>query len=235
MKVLFLSNLYPNSQEPTRAVFNRQKTAHLNNLCEITVVAPIQWFPFKSIFARQIRSIPRKEIIGRLDVYHPRVFYVPRLFRFAHGAFYYLSVRSFIKNLRKKFDFDIIFVSWVYPDGFAAMKLSKLTGKPFVVLAHGSDINIQLKTFWRRRVIAKTLQKANNVIAVSKGLKERMVKLGIEEEKILVIYDGVDHNLFYPMGRDLARKQLGLVHKGAIILFVGNIVKIKGIEFLLQV
>lgn len=232
MKVLFFSNLYPNSQEPTRAPFNKQKLAHLKKFCEIVVVAPIAWFPGKSLFVKQ--DIPFEEIIDGLKVYHPRVFYTPKILRSCYGIFYYLSVCAFIKNLSSKFNFDAIYSSWVYPDGFAAMKLSKEFKKPFICEALGSDINLHARSYLRRLLIARTLQAACKVVVASNDLKEKIVKLGVTPEKVLVIYIGVNHLLFQPMEKGSARKKLGLQDKEKIILFVGNLVKVKGIDLLLE-
>ncbi len=234
MKVLFISNLYPNSCQMTRAVFNRQKLACLKGLCEIRIVAPVQSFPFKPLFDKKIKRIPSREIIDNMKVYHPGVFYFPGIFRFTHGLSYYLSIRSFIRNIYKDFKFDVIYSSWAYPDGFAAMKLAALTGKPFIVEALGSDINIYAGTFLRGRIITDVLRSANKVVAASRALKDKMVKLGVAEDKISVAYIGIDHDLLYPMARDEARERLGMAYRGKVILFIGNLVKVKGIQFLLE-
>ena len=234
MKVLFLSNLYPNSQDLGRATFNRQKIARLKNSCEVVVVAPIQWFPFKWVFDKKISKIPAEEIIDGLTIYHPRIFYIPKLFRLSYGWLYYLSIRSFIKKLDNQYNFDVIYASWVYPDGFAAMKSAGLLDKPFIVEALGSDINIYSKTFFRRRIISRVLSCVDKIVAVSEDLKKEIVKLGVLEEKIEVIYSGIDHSLFSPLEKEQAREALGLTYKGKIIVCIGNLVKIKGVQFLLE-
>jgi glycosyltransferase involved in cell wall biosynthesis len=234
MKVLFISNLYPNSQDFTRATFNRQKIGQLKNLCEIVIVAPVAWFPFKGLFDKKISKIPFKETIDDLEIYHPRVLYIPKLFRFVYGQLYYLSIFSLVKNIYREFNFDLIFCSWVYPDGFAAMKLAKTVNKPFVVEALGSDINTYLKTFFRRRSIAKILHWATRIVVVSKDLKSKIMQLGVAGEKISVVYSGIDHELFSPIEQGLARRKLTVSQREKIILFVGSLVKIKGIHFLLE-
>ena len=234
MKVLFLSNLYPNLLEPTRAVYNKQKIDYLKKYCEITVVAPVFWFPFKSLFLGTTGNIPFKETIDGLVVYHPKIFYIPKLFRIAYGFFYYLSIRSLMKDLFDKIDFDVIYSSWLYPDSFAAMKLAEVYHKPLQVEALGSDINIHCKSILRRRLIIGILKKACNIVVISEDLKEKLVRLKIPLEKIRVIYIGVDHTKFYPIEKNEARKRLGLPEKEKIILFIGNLIKIKGIGYLLE-
>lgn len=234
MKVLFLSNLYPNARETTRATFNRQKITALSKHCEITVIAPVPWFPFKSLLDKKSVTIPFTEKIDGIEVYHPKVFYFPKFFRFLYGFFYYKSISGFVKELHAKLNFDVIYCSWVYPDGYAAMELAKQFHKPFMVEALGSDIKVYAKNFLRRNLIAKVLKKAQGLSCVSNDLKNEMIKLSIPGEKIRVICSGINHSLFYPVERDLARRDLNIRYDGKIVLYAGNLVRIKGLEYLLQ-
>ncbi|MEI8349035.1 MAG: glycosyltransferase [Candidatus Omnitrophota bacterium] len=233
MRVLFLSNLYPNTLEPTRATFNRQKIAALSKHCEITVVAPILWFPFKFLLNKKEAAIPFEENIDGLKVYHPKVFYFPKFFRFLYGFFYYTSIVGFVMRLRNNFSFDIIFSSWVYPDGYCAMRLAKKFRIPYMVEALGSDINIYTKTTLRRIIIKQILRRATKIITVSKDLKRKIMQSNIPEQAISIVYAGINHKTFYPMDKTLARKQVN-VSAGKVVIFVGNLVKIKGIEYLLK-
>jgi len=179
MKILFISNLFPNINEPSRGVFNLHQIRNLKQYCEVKVVAPIHWFPFT--FSG--RSVPEKETIEGIEVYHPRAFYIPKIFRSAYGIFFYWSTIRVVKKISREFQFDVIFGSWVYPDGYAAMKLADAFGKPLVIKAHGTDINVYAKSFSRRLLIKKVLTKADKVIAVSKKLKDVMTEsLGVEKK-----------------------------------------------------
>ncbi|NQT22674.1 MAG: glycosyltransferase [Candidatus Omnitrophica bacterium] len=234
MKVLFLSNLYPNSKEPARATFNRQKIAHLKDYCEITVVAPVQSHPFKSYIEKRIKHIPPKEVIDGLDVYHPRVLYIPKLFRLSYGILYYFGVRKLISRLHKINKFDVVFSSWLYPDGYAAMALAGKLKIPFIVEALGSDINIYLKTFIRKLMITQTLKKADYILTASEHLKNKICSLGIPGNKISTIHIGVDRNLFFPVKQELARNNLGIKADEKLILFIGSLVRLKGLQYLVK-
>ena len=50
-----------------------------------------------------------------------------------------------------------------------------------------------------RRQIKKGILHAHKIIAASQFIKDDLVKLGVEEEKITVIHNGIDHKLFFPM------------------------------------
>src|SRR5690606_10267310 len=48
------------------------------------------------------------------------------------------------------------------------------------------------------------------------------------------IYNGFDPQRFYPRSRAQARKKLQLPEEGKTILFVGNLYKVKGVQYLLD-
>ena len=62
-------------------------------------------------------------------------------------------------------------------------------------------------------------------MAVSRGLKQRLANLGVAEERVRVLRNGVDLTLFRPTDRDAARRALGLTRP--TLLAVGNLVGLK--------
>ena len=66
MKLLIITNLFPNKQEPTRATFNLQQIRELAKLCELKVVAPLPYFKYSK------EKVPLEENIEGIEVYHPR-------------------------------------------------------------------------------------------------------------------------------------------------------------------
>ena len=71
----------------------------------------------------------------------------------------------------------------------------------------------------------KIAKKANHFIAVSKASKRDLIKiLDIPEERISVIYEGVNHEKFYPLNK----------HEKFVVGYVGGLGKRKNIEVLLE-
>ncbi|MEN7972902.1 MAG: glycosyltransferase family 1 protein [Verrucomicrobiota bacterium] len=69
------------------------------------------------------------------------------------------------------------------------------------------------RMFFNRRVAPSMIRKADHVIAVSHATKEDLVRLvGYPEEKVSVIYSGIDHDLFRPFPKDEARRRLAQIH-----------------------
>jgi teichuronic acid biosynthesis glycosyltransferase TuaC len=236
VKVLVITNLYPNSQEATRGTYNSQQCQGLSKLCDIKIVAPLPWSPMSTVFKRGavFAKVPEHEIVDGLEVYHPRYFMVPKIGRSFYGFFFYLSLLGKIRNINKAFDFDVVYAPWVYPDGVGSQLIAKVLNKPVVIGALGTDINVYLKYFLRRKIIVRSLSKANGVVAVSNALKEKMVKNGVSEGKITVIPNGVNTRYFRLLDKAQCRKDLNIDLKTKVILFVGNLVPIKGVEDLLD-
>jgi len=237
LEVLVLTQLFPNKEQPSLGVFVKERIKELAKLCNLKVVAPVPWFPPLKVFNRwyQFSQVPYYETIDGLDVLHPRFFLIPKMGRCFYGILYFLSIFSSIVKLRKKFDFDLIDVHWVYPDGFAGVLLGKLLKKPVVVTVRGADIADFPKYFLLRKPIAYTLKETNAVIAVSEALKEKVLKLKTPEQKIAVVLNGVDAGKFRPTDKTEARRSLNLSLEETIVLSIGNLIKRKGFDELIKV
>jgi glycosyltransferase involved in cell wall biosynthesis len=64
------------------------------------------------------------------------------------------------------------------------------------------------------------------VIAVSRALKEKLVALGTEPERVHVLRNGVDMELFRPLERERVRRELSIQPR--TLLSVGNLLAFKG-------
>lgn len=237
MKILVLTNLFPNHLEPTRGIFNKQQFAALSRLCELRVVAPVPWFPkvvtsnARSVYSR----IHAEEVTAeQIRVYHPRYFMTPKIGRSLYGLQYFLGVRRTVQEIQREFAFDAIFATWAYPDAFAGALLAREHNKPLVIKVHGTDVNVTSRYLLRRQMMRYAFQRAERIIAVSHALKARIASLGIDSRKIVVIGNGIDAHLFYPRDRQACRKKLGLDAAGKQLVYVGNLVAIKGLGDLLQ-
>ena len=238
MKILAITNLFPNSSEPTRGMFNFQQLKELAKFpeVEIKIIAPIPWFPRLNIIRRwaKLVEIPEKETIGGFEVYHPRYLVIPKIFRCLYGFFFFFGVFKVAKDINKIFKFDCILATWAYPDGFGSYLISKILKKPIVIKIHGTDINSYIKYYFRRKMICYTLKHSHKVIAVSDALKKKVIEIGVPEERIIVIPNGINTDLFRPMEKENCRKELDLPIEKKIVLFVGNLKPEKGLSTLIK-
>jgi teichuronic acid biosynthesis glycosyltransferase TuaC len=238
VRVLIVTKIFPNAAEPLSSPFNRQQFAALGKRCEVEVLATIPWFPGARAFARwssagRVADVPRSETIDGLPVTHPRFVYVPRFLVGTQGILYAASVAA--AALARRGRFDVLLGSWAYPDGVAAVALARLLGIPAVVKVHGSDLNFIAKmpgAAWNLRF---ALPRARRVVAVSRPLADEVASFGVPRERIDVVPNGVDGELFRPADRAAARAELG--HAGDTarwILYVGRLEAAKGVLDLLD-
>jgi len=235
MNVLVFTSLYPNNMWPNHGVFVKERMTHFAKLhgCEIKVVAPVPYFPAVPMNWRwQFSQVARLESRDGIDVHHPRYFITPKIGMALYGWLMFLSVLPMVKKIQKEFEFDLVDVHYVYPDGFAAIQLGRFFKKPVVVSARGSDVNLYRTFPLIRKLLQYVLRRADSVIAVSQALKQTMVQLGIPERKISSIPNGVDTEKFFPLSREQARQQLGL-QCSRMLLSVGNLTSNKGFDLLI--
>ena len=238
MKILVFSTLYPNAARPGHGVFveNRLAAFRKRHKAEIRVVAPVPWFPFQNEtfgrYAAHARA-PVWETRKGVAVYHPRFFIPPKLgMRFAPRAL----ARCFRKCARELqdegWDFDLIDAHYFYPDGVAAAAVAEELGKPLVITARGTDVNLIPAFAGPRRKILKAAAKADAVIAVAEALKDELVKLGAPAGKVSVLRNGVDLDAFAPSDRTLMREAMGL--SGPVIASVGHLTARKGHDLVID-
>jgi glycosyltransferase involved in cell wall biosynthesis len=231
LRVLAITKIFPNAAEPLSAPFNRQQFAALARRCELEVAATIPWFPGAGLLGKwssagKLARVPRTEEIAGIPVRHPRTLFVPRLAHGAWGPLYLASIAPGLLRYRGKI--DIVLGTWAYPDGFAAVIAARLLGVPCVVKLHGSDINVIAKLPGPRRQTAWALAHAARVVAVSRALGDEVAALGVPRERIALVMNGVDSELFHLRDRAQARRELGLPD-GPMALCVANLKPEKGV------
>ncbi len=227
-RILFISNLYPNPLHPAMAAYNRQQISALREHCDVEVISPIPW---PELIKQSLKQSDREEDGILID--HPTYYYTPRIFRGWYGDFFYHSINRIAKQKLEDNQFDLIYSSWLYPDSWAAAKLAKRYNLPLFVKVHGSDVNrLKPGTMVTQRSL-QVAQQAEKVICVSRALKERLAELGVPENKLEVLYNGVDHTIFHPMDRADVRRKLEIDSDEFLVLFVGNLKKEKGLDELI--
>jgi len=231
VQILTFTTLYPSASQPQHGIFVETRLRKLveSGVVGARVVAPCPWFPIGSawfgryaVFAR----IPGAETRHELHVDHPRYPLLPKIgmsvVPLALAAAVLPSLRRQIRHGR---DFDLIDAHYFYPDGVAAVLLGRALGRPVVVTARGSDLNVIAQHAIPRGWIRWAAKHADGVVAVSSGLKQRLVELGIAAERVRVLRNGVDLTLFHPCDRNAARHALGFTRP--TLLAVGNLVALK--------
>ena len=233
LRLLTFSTLYPNAAQPTHGVFVETRLRHLlaGGAAASTVLAPVPWFPSASprfgawaTFAR----VPRAETRHGIALYHPRYPVIPRVgMSLAPWLLYRAALPALRRLMAAGLAFDAIDAHYVYPDGVAAVWLGRAVGKPVVITARGTDVNLIPRYAIPRRLIQGAIAGAAALVTVSAALREALLALGAPPEKVTVLRNGVDTALFHPPeDRAAARAALGL--SGPALISVGHLIERKG-------
>jgi glycosyltransferase involved in cell wall biosynthesis len=159
------------------------------------------------------------------------------VFNFA-SFLYSPSMEKWIKSNIQKFDLIDLHEFRSYQNNIVHI-YSKLYDKPYILQAHGSVLPFFQKQklkkvydfFWGY----KLLKDAAIVIALTETELNQYKKMGVPENKIEIIPNGInlikDQNL---PKRGLFRKKYDIKNDENVILYLGRIHKIKGIDLLLK-
>ena len=232
MRILTLTTLYPNSAAPTHGVFveNRMDAFRKVTGAEVEVVAPVPWFPFKSAWAGSWGAFARTppfEVRRGVSVHHPRYAIPPKIgMTYAASSLERCFMKAAQQIQREGRDFDLIDAHYLYPDGVAAVKVARALGKPVVITARGTDVNLIPQYARQRAMILKAVNDADAVICVAAALRTELIRLGAPAQKISVLRNGVDLERFRPHDRKIARATLDV--DGKVILSVGHLIERKG-------
>jgi teichuronic acid biosynthesis glycosyltransferase TuaC len=231
--------MFPTPEARTEGVFIIEQMKALRKLgIEMKAIAPTPWAPRMLNFLPNIRkyiSIPKSAKVEGIRVTYPRFIAFPGArFRCLYGVFCYLACRHVVRKHVREGRIDLIHAHTIMPDGFAALLLGDEFNIPVVCTVHGSDISIYPHESRAMLLVTKwALRRINHLIAVSEDLGKK-VNVLIGSREVRVIRNGADEELFRANAKWAARTLLNLPAKAKIVLFIGNLLRVKGPEYLLQ-
>ncbi|OLQ75505.1 hypothetical protein BIT28_23015 [Photobacterium proteolyticum] len=244
MKILTITSLFPNAADPKHGVFVETRLKQLRKRypeAEITVIAPVPWFPFKSAIFGQysiFAKAPSFEKRFGMPVYHPRYVVIPKIgMTLAPKTMAFVLYRQIKALMAEGYEFDLIDGHYFYPDGVAIAEVARKLNKPFTVTARGSDINLIPQYDTPRRQIQEVFQASSHNLAVCEALRQEMIALGAAPEKVSASRNGVDLELFSfadeQQQRDV-RQQLKLPMEVPVFLSVGLLIERKGHHLVIE-
>ncbi len=154
----------------------------------------------------------------------------------------YLSASKIINELVKKegFKYDVL-VAHDWLSVIAGVTAKRELGLPLVFHVHSTEKG---RTLGNGSEVVSSIehrggQMADMVITVSNAMRDELVELGFPKEKIKVCYNGVDPEKYSPEQVDEAkrgeiRNTYGLKENDQMILFIGRLVWVKGVDKLIM-
>lgn len=142
----------------------------------------------------------------------------------------------------KDVQYDLVH-SHYWMSGMAALELKQAWNVPIVQMFHtlvlmknrvASDPS-QLEGPYREQGERKVMQQADRIIAATPAeLAQLQFLYKLDKRKVTIIPPGVDTARFYPIAAEEAKEFIGIPPHGRMILFVGRIEPLKGLETLIR-
>ncbi len=137
--------------------------------------------------------------------------------------------------------FDILHAHSTHPMGYVAQKTNWLRPTPLVITPHGEDINVIPEIEFGQRLdpeqdrkIRSALACADKVTSISETITRSLESIGIDQQKVEYIPNGVDLGRFQsPQNMDI-RRHLGIPQDAFLVCSIGNYHPRKGHEILVE-
>lgn len=242
IKVLVLSGMYPRQTNPMSGIFAHQQMKALGEMnVKAAVICPVPYSPkflWTNPRRRAYGQTPVSDVIDGIPVYYPRYLRPPgRWFHGISSFFIYLAAKPIIKQLAASFKPDVLHTFASTPEGYAGTLIQRKFNIPHVCSLIGSDIEIypRYKPF-TDTLTKRLIKNANALIAVSRLLIQETLSIAIPQREIKLVYMGVDTKKFSYSHEDRVRVRniLNIPLKHNIILFIGSLLKTKGILELIE-
>jgi len=230
LRIAIVTRYFPSSAEPWQGRSAYQTLRLLARETELHVFYPNAVYP--RIFK------PRSRIYSNLDPafktpdvnasYHD-IPALPLLSRPLNG---WMAARILLPVVRR-FEPDLIFSFFAYPDGYAALKVGQALGVPVAVMSIGSDLNNvgdPISAMHTRTV----LRKSDFILTVSENLRAKAVSLGANPLRSRAIVNGCDHSVFHVKNRPEARVKLQIDRSAKVIVYIGRMDMRKGLRELVE-
>jgi teichuronic acid biosynthesis glycosyltransferase TuaC len=156
------------------------------------------------------------------------------------GIFAYARIVGRVRELNRTQRVDLIHAHAPLPCGHAAMLLSRELNVPYVISVHGLDAfsteQVSGKAGeWCRRMSQRVYRSASQVICISEQVRQRVLAGTGGDCRTTVIYNGVDPAFFTPSSlAPPSSVPSSSDPTSLLILSIGNLIPIKGYEYLVR-
>jgi D-inositol-3-phosphate glycosyltransferase len=223
LKVLFVSEYYLPHVGGAEVLFANLAEALAREGCDCHVVTSM------------LPNAKKYERIKGVKVHRVRV---PR--KGARYWFTFLSIPTVIMTARRV---DLIHTT-TYNAAFPAWLASKLLRKKAIITVHEvwRDMWVSLSEMnYLKAILHRILEKVivglpfDRTICVSKYTRDCLKSMGISDNRLKVIYNGIDNDLFAPRQRkNRVREKLNLLEGEFAYLYYGRPGVSKGVEYLVR-
>lgn len=230
-RIALVTPMLPVPHDMTRGRYIHETGRSLSRIADVKVFFQQARYPKLPFIA------PRSFIDGtvgsdhRVDGLDLETFTYPVLPVVSRAINGHVSARLLLNRVRA-FQPDVVLAYWVYPDGYAAVRVARALGVPSVIGALGSDIHVRsgINDFMTR----KTIRESDALLTVSENMRQTAIKeFAAPADKVHTIVNGFNTSVFHPRDQAILRQELGMDADESSIVYVGRFVEAKGLRELL--
>lgn len=225
--LLILTPSYPNEDDSFIAgTFVKYQVAELKrHFRKIIVISPV----LSSFGYLKKDKLCKDYSYDNVEVYYPRSVYVPITWLSR------IVIDNRVKAVERAIEkhhlhFDLIHAHFTWPSGYIGVKLREKYGKPVVTTIHENGDWFDKEVQMNHPLINKAWSGANALIRVN---RKDVPVLQRYNEHTYCIPNGFSP-IFHPIDTDIARNQLNLPKDSKIIFTLGNLIKRKGFNYLIE-
>jgi glycosyltransferase involved in cell wall biosynthesis len=230
LKIAAITRYFPSSAEPWQGRSAYQTLRLLARQAEVQVFYPNASYP--KLFKPRSRIYSKLDpSLSPLDV-KASYFNYPALPLVSRPFNGWMAARTVLPHVRA-FAPDLIFSYFLYPDGYAALKVGQALGVPVAVKGIGSDINRigdRISAHHTRTV----LRQADFLLTVSEDLRRKAIDMGASPEKSRAVLNGCDLAVFHVRDRAEARRKLDIDPAAKAVVYLGRMDLKKGLRELVE-
>lgn len=230
-KIAIVSSYFPSREEPYRGQSTYQALRLIPDRADWCGFVPFLRYPdwYNPRQARYRRMDVTRQRPPDLAAQYFEYTTMPGIGRPFNGYLVYRELRAAVKAFQP----DLILNYWLYPDGYAAVKIAKDLGVPVIVASIGSDLR-RIEDPFTRMHTRWTLRNADHLITVSHELAQQAAALGGDPGRTTVILNGYDGNVYYPGDQAAERARLGVAADAELVFYLGSLIPTKGLAELMD-
>lgn len=231
LRIASVCRTLPTPDDPSAGVFVRNRLAGMARAADVHVLQPVPHFPV----GRRLPHWGRAGIrdVGGLPVQTAPMFYLPGVLKSLDAMWLERAIRGPLNRLHAERPLDLVDAHFGYPEGAACVSAARRLGVPAFITVRGFE-NEYLQMPDLREPLEHALRAADGCICVSHSLAELILSHGVAPERVRVVHNAIERDVFHPGDRNAARHSVGLPLEASLVVSVGHLVSRKRHHVLIE-
>jgi glycosyltransferase involved in cell wall biosynthesis len=224
LRIVSVCRTFPTPADASGGIFVLNRVAAMAKLADVSALQPIPYCPGLNPLPEWGRA-PGHDAYG-VSIAHAPMFYLPKVLKSLDASWLARAVAPVIKRLHAERKLDLIDAHFGYPEGVGCLAVARTLGIPAFITIRG----FETEYVDRPRVgtaLIEALRRADGVIAVSHSLRDLAIRHGVRAERVRVIHNAIDREVFHAGDREASRLHLGIAPDTRLIVSVGHLISRK--------